>query len=140
MRSVLLLTPFLFSATIGFCQNPAIAADSIVLKLTITNLTGKPIKGKVNFENKATHKVTSCVTDKNGNANHTLETGKIYSITIPISTDQYEYTIPDFTISPLPLTFKFTVESNGQANKLLLPQYLENVGSIIAENSSANGD
>lgn len=80
--------------------------DSLVLNLSIT-LENKPIETIVNIENIATHKITSCKSNKEGKASCTLLLDQNYVIKIPGSNDSYEYNIPDIAISPASITLNF---------------------------------
>ncbi|MEP7164646.1 MAG: hypothetical protein ABI741_08130 [Ferruginibacter sp.] len=90
-----------------YSQEPSIATDSILVKLTVTTLGEKKLETTVNFENSATHKIKSFKTNKEGKADCVLYTDQNYVVKIPESDDSYEYSIPDFSISPVKLTFKF---------------------------------
>ena len=96
-----------FFFTGSYSQEPSIATDSILVKLTITTQAGKVLETAVNFENRSTHKMITCKTGKDGKANCILYTDQSYVVKIPGSDDSYEYSIPDFSISPLAINFKF---------------------------------
>lgn len=93
-----------------YAQEPAIDADSVVIKLTVTTREDKKLETTVNFEDLLTHKIKKYKTDKDGKTNCVVYTATNYRITIKESTDSYEYSIPDFAISPVILTFKFTIK------------------------------
>jgi hypothetical protein len=93
-----------------YAQEQAIDADSVVIKLTLTTAEGKKLQTTVNFEDLLTHKIKKYKTDKEGKANCVVSTAANYKISIAESTDTYEYSIPDFAISPVVLTFKFTIK------------------------------
>ncbi len=106
------LLSFLFSLFVlnTHAQEPAIDADSVVIKLTLTTPEGRKLETVVNFEDLLTHKIKKYKTDKEGKANCVVSTAANYRITIKESTDSYEYNIPDFAISPVVLNFKFNIK------------------------------
>jgi hypothetical protein len=91
-------------------QEPAIDADSLVIKLSLTTQEDKKLETVVSFEDLLTHKIKKYKTDKDGKATCVISTAANYRITIKESGDSYEYNIPDFAISPVILNFKFTVK------------------------------
>ena len=103
----LLFTLFLLNS---YAQEPAIDADSVVIKLTLTTPQGKKLETTVSFEDLLTHKIKKYKTDRDGKANCVVSTAANYRITIKESADSYEYNIPDFAISPVLLNFKFTIK------------------------------
>ena len=109
MNNIKFLLLFLCVSSIKavYAQPTSITIDSIVLKLTVTTQEDKKLKTKIIFENLGNHKIKSCFTNQEGNADFVLPSEAKYKITIPASDDSYEYEIPEFTISPLPVTFKF---------------------------------
>ncbi|MFT3910344.1 MAG: hypothetical protein QM737_13045 [Ferruginibacter sp.] len=113
MNNLKLVAGFLllFSFKTVNAQKPSITIDTIVLKLTITTMEGKPLKTKVLFENLETHKIKSCVSNAAGKANCVLPTENTYRITIPNSDNYYDYEIPEFVISPVELKFKFSLKA-----------------------------
>ena len=113
LKLPLVIILLLFFKT-GNAQTPSITIDTIILKLTITTMEGKPLKTKLIFENLETHKTKSCVTNAAGKANCVLPTENTYRITIPNSDNYYDYEVPEFVISPLELKFKFNVKGSGK--------------------------
>lgn len=93
-----------------YAQEPAIDADSVLIKLTVTTTEGKKIETVVSFEDQLTHKIKKYKTDKEGKANCVVSTASNYKISIKESSDTYEYNIPDFAISPVMLNFKFNIK------------------------------
>jgi hypothetical protein len=94
----------------SYAQEPEINPDSVLIKLTLTTNDGKKLETTISFEDLLTHKVKRYKTDKEGKANCTVSTAANYRITIKESNDSYEYSIPDFAISPVVLDFKFTIK------------------------------
>ena len=107
MKPAIFFSAFILFNSSVLSQQKSFAYDTVVINLAITNYDGKPIVTKVNIENRATHKITSCTTDKEGKGICKLATDGSYSITIPKSADSYEYNIPDISITPVDLVFKF---------------------------------
>jgi len=109
-KKIFLVFVFALFFSKSHAQEPAINADSVVVKLTLTTREGKQLETLVNFEDLLTHKIKQYKTDKEGKANCTLSTAANYRIRIKESEDSYEYSIPDFAISPVELTFKFNIK------------------------------
>ncbi|MEO8771558.1 MAG: hypothetical protein ABI402_15800 [Ferruginibacter sp.] len=109
MNSFKLLMCFFFGLIMNtaYSQTPSITIDSILLKLTVITQEDKKLKTKVIFENLGNHKIKTCFTNQQGEADFVIPSEAKYKITIPASDDSYEYEIPEFTISPLAVTFKF---------------------------------
>lgn len=105
----------LFTIKTAHAQTTSITIDTILLKLTVTTQEDKKLKTKIIFENLGNHKIKSCFTNKEGNADFVLPSEAKYKITIPASDDSYEYEIPEFTISPLAVTFKFRLRPANNA-------------------------
>ena len=95
-----------------YCQSSTISSDSVLVNLTITGLDNKSLETEIFFENLSSHKTKIYKSNKEGKAKCVLYTGENYQIKIPNSDDNYEYNIPEFTISPLNLTFKFSKKEN----------------------------
>jgi hypothetical protein len=93
-----------------YAQEPAIEADSVLIKLTVTTQQAEKLETVVSFEDLVTHKIQQFKTGKNGQANCKVSTAANFRISIKESNDSYEYNIPDFAISPVILTFKFTIK------------------------------
>jgi len=102
-------TMLLFLKNSTIAQTPTISSDSIIVKLTITNKEGKPIETLVTFENANPKDSKKTQTNKEGKATCILSTGESYVVSIPNTEDTYEYSIPEFGISPVSLDFKFNV-------------------------------
>ncbi len=109
MKTLLLFLFTLFFLN-TYAQEPAIDADSVIIKLTLTTAEGKKLETTVNFEDQLTRKIKKYKTDKEGKVNCVVSTAANYRITIKESADSYEYNIPDFAISPVILNFKFNIK------------------------------
>ena len=109
MKTIFSFLFVLFFST-AQAQQPAIDADSLVLKLTITNQLDQKLETVLHVEDLLTHKIKTYQTSKEGKATCVISTAANYRISITGSADTYEYNIPDFAISPVTLTFKFTVK------------------------------
>jgi hypothetical protein len=96
----------------SYSQTPAISSDTVLINLTITTQENKNLETEIFFENLSSHKTKIYKSNKEGKVNCVLSTGESYQIKIPNSDDTYEYSIPDFSISPLQLTFKFSRKEN----------------------------
>lgn len=107
MKPAILFSAFTLFSSFVFSQQKTFAYDTVVINLTIMGYDDKPIVTKVNIENRATHQITNCTTNKQGKAVCKLATDGSYSIKIPNSGDSYEYSIPDISITPVDFTFKF---------------------------------
>ena len=107
-------TLFAFLFTLFFLnvypQEPAIETDSVLIKLTVTTQADEKLETVVSFEDLLTHKIKQFKTGKDGKANCKVSTAANFRISIKESNDSYEYNIPDFAISPVMLTFKFTIK------------------------------
>jgi hypothetical protein len=115
----LLVPAFILYCTTGHAQQASIVSDSVLLKLTVTTLAGEKLQTELYFNDVSGKTIAKCTTNKDGNAECTLPTGENYIVRVPGSADSYEYDIPDFAISPVVLTFKFTMagqESSATGN------------------------
>jgi hypothetical protein len=106
------LLAFLFTLFFShaYAQEPAIEADSVLIKLTVTTQASEKLETVVSFEDLLTHKIKQFKTGKDGKANCKVSTATNFRISIKESNDSYEYNIPDFAISPVMLSFKFTIK------------------------------
>jgi hypothetical protein len=109
-KKVFLAFVFALAFSQSYSQDPAIEADSVLIKLTVTTQGDEKLETVVNFEDLLTHKIKQFKTGKDGKANCKVSTGANFRISIRESNDSYEYNIPDFAISPVMLTFKFTIK------------------------------
>ncbi len=114
---IFIFTILFFLINSSIAQTPTISSDSIIVKLTITNKEGKPISTLVTFENANPKDSKKTSTNKEGKATCTLSTGESYIVRIPNADDTYEYSIPEFGISPVSLDFKFNVTQNSLQQK-----------------------
>lgn len=135
----LILLLLALNFTKSYSQESSISSDSILLKLTITTREGENFETVVSIENSSTHKIKHFKTSKDGRADCVLYTGESYSIKIPESDDSYEYSIPDFSISPLTLTFKFGIKEENNSSvgiRLFNMQGLNNI-TIRSQNTAS---
>ena len=118
-------------------QTQSISSDSIVVNLTITNQDGVTIETPVTFENANPKDSKHATTNKLGNGSCTLSTGENYIVRIPDSDDNYEYNIPEFSVSPVQLNFKFSVNKNSSPSLIIRILNNNTVGEIglIQQNS-----
>lgn len=98
----------LFFQSEAICQTTSISSDTVLINLTVKDQDGKLIETKVIVEDVFSKKLYNYKSDKYGKVNCVLFTGESYRITIPSSDDSYEYSIPEFSISPLDISFKFS--------------------------------
>ena len=108
MRSLLVLI-FITGCQFPLFSQTELVDDSVLMHLTLSDFTGKTIETTVSFENLATHKKMNFKTSKDGKASFRLSVSTSYSITIPVSTDSYEYEIPAFAASSADLDLRFNV-------------------------------
>jgi len=106
----MILAVLLIMCQPSISQTPEIRDDSITLKLTVKTHEGIKLETVVNFENTFTHTIIHCKTNKEGKGECTLPVSNNYIVKIPGSDEHYEYRIPEFSISPLPLSFDFRLK------------------------------
>lgn len=128
---ILLFFVLIFSRS--YSQTPTISSDSVLIKLSIKTQDDKNLETAITFENVSTYKKKTYTSNKEGKVNCVLYTGESYLIKIPNSDDSYEYSIPDFSITPLELTFKFTLREKAHTSSgLIFFNDNPNLGDVIS--------
>lgn len=109
MRLILFIALLVCVYSPSFCQLPALVDDSVLIQLSLTDFGNKNIETTVSFESLATHKKFITKTNKEGKAVIKIAAAASYNVTIPVSSDTYEYEVPEFAASPALLNLKYHV-------------------------------
>ena len=119
---ILIFSVLIFESS--YSQTQTISSDSIIINVTVTTQSNKKLETEIIFENLSSHQKKIYKSNKEGRVDCVLSTCESYQIKIPNSTDSYEYNIPEFSISPLQLTFKFSINKNPTSS--LVIRFLNN--------------
>lgn len=100
----------LFGCILSFCQSSK--EHHTMVRLAITDTTGRGIATIVCFKNIKTQEMMSFKCNKRGLVDCVIPTGYKYSITIPESDDMVEYFIPKISLPELQLNIQFNRKDN----------------------------